>query len=67
MSRLNQGTGINVDSSARPSPGLMIIIVVCMTVLLGIGGSAAFSLWQQSSQATVTDQAVNSAPTTTAP
>ncbi|WP_185751123.1 hypothetical protein [Arthrobacter sp. 31Y] len=56
-----------MDSSARPSPGLMIIIVVCMTVLLGIGGSAAFSLWQQSSQATVTDQAVNSAPTTTAP
>ncbi|MCM0617324.1 hypothetical protein HAV21_09850 [Paenarthrobacter sp. MSM-2-10-13] len=54
-----------MDSGARPSPGLLLIIVVCMTVLLGIGGSAAFSLWQQSSQPNVTDNTVNSAPTTT--
>ncbi|WP_187329926.1 hypothetical protein [Arthrobacter sp. Rue61a] len=54
-----------MESGARPSPGLMLIIVVCMTVLLGIGGSAAFALWQQSSQASVTDQSVNSAPSTT--
>ncbi|VXC09103.1 conserved exported hypothetical protein [Arthrobacter sp. 9V] len=54
-----------MDSGARPSPGLMLLIVVCMTVLLGIGGSAAFALWHQSSQATVSDSSVNSAPTTT--
>ncbi|MFW0771544.1 hypothetical protein ACLRGI_00050 [Paenarthrobacter nitroguajacolicus] len=56
-----------MESGARPSPGLMLIIVVCMTVLLGIGGSAAFALWQQSSQTSVTDRSVESAPTTTAP
>ncbi|GAA3275485.1 hypothetical protein [Paenarthrobacter aurescens] len=54
-----------MDNGARPSPGLMLLIVVCMTVLLGIGGSAAFALWQQSSQSTVTDRSLNSAPTTT--
>jgi len=54
-----------MDSGARPSPALLLLIVVCMTVLLGIGGSAAFALWQQSSHATVSDQSINSAPTTT--
>ncbi|WP_309073730.1 hypothetical protein [Paenarthrobacter sp.] len=54
-----------MESGARPSPGLMLLIVVCMTVLLAIGGSAAFALWQQSSQASVTDRSVESAPTST--
>ncbi|WP_091467571.1 hypothetical protein [Paenarthrobacter nitroguajacolicus] len=54
-----------MESGARTSPGLLLIIVVCMTVLLGIGGSAAFALWQQSSQTAVTDRSVESAPTTT--
>ncbi|MEV4952548.1 hypothetical protein [Paenarthrobacter nitroguajacolicus] len=54
-----------MESAARTSPGLMLIIVVCMTVLLGIGGSAAFALWQQSAQTSVTDRSVESAPTTT--
>ncbi|MCP1412817.1 hypothetical protein [Paenarthrobacter sp. A20] len=51
-----------MNSSARPAPGLMVIIVFCMTVLLGIGGTAAFALWEQSTRPAATDQSVTSAP-----
>lgn len=52
-----------MDGSIRPSTGLMVIIVFCMTVLLGIGGTSAFALWEQSSHAR-SDQggSVSSAP-----
>ncbi|WP_198318364.1 hypothetical protein [Arthrobacter sp. YN] len=53
-----------MNSSARPSPGLMVTIVLCMTVLLGIGGTAAYALWEQGTRTTVTDQTVSSAPST---
>ncbi|SDW02451.1 hypothetical protein SAMN04487917_102428 [Arthrobacter sp. yr096] len=54
-----------MNSSVRPSPGLMVIIVFCMTVLLGIGGTAAFALWEQSSHGAGAGQTVESAPSAT--
>ncbi|MDP9934832.1 hypothetical protein J2T11_001172 [Paenarthrobacter nicotinovorans] len=54
-----------MDSGARPSPGLMVIIVFCMTVLLGIGGTAAYSLWEQGAHSAGSDHPVESAPSTT--
>ncbi|NQD89039.1 hypothetical protein HP499_14675 [Paenarthrobacter sp. CM16] len=54
-----------MNSSARPSPGLMVIIVFCMTVLLGIGGTAAYALWEQGAHPAGKDRTVNSAPTVT--
>ncbi|UXM92797.1 hypothetical protein [Paenarthrobacter sp. JL.01a] len=54
-----------MDSGARPSPGLMVIIVFCMTVLLGIGGTAAYALWEQGSHSAGSDHPVESAPSTT--
>lgn len=43
--------GNGMDGGVRPSPGLMVIIVFCLTVLLGIGGTSAFALWEQSAHA----------------
>jgi hypothetical protein len=54
-----------MNSSVRPSPGLMVIIVFCMTVLLGIGGTAAFALWEQSSHSAGASQTAGSAPSAT--
>ncbi|MCT9868630.1 hypothetical protein [Paenarthrobacter aurescens] len=51
-----------MNSGARPSPGLMVTIVFCMTVLLGIGGTAAFALWEQSSHSAEQDKADASVP-----
>lgn len=45
----------------------MVTIVLCMTVLLGIGGTAAYALWEQGTRTTVTDQTASSAPPTSAP
>ncbi len=41
----------------------MVIIVVCMAVLLGIGGTAAVALWEQGSHSAGVDQPVESAAT----
>ncbi|WP_416405091.1 hypothetical protein [Arthrobacter sp. LFS091] len=54
-----------MDSGARISPALMVVIVVCMTILLGIGGTAAFALWEQSSHGAGVEHVGESAPTTT--
>ena len=51
-----------MDSQARTSPWLMVLIVFCMTVLLGIGGTAAFALWEQGTHRSGTDHTVSSAP-----
>ncbi|MFI2563783.1 hypothetical protein [Paenarthrobacter sp. NPDC018779] len=53
----------SMDGGVRPPAGLMVIIVVCLTVLLGIGGTSAYALWEQSSH-TQTDQSgsASSAP-----
>ncbi|HKU34677.1 MAG TPA: hypothetical protein VJP90_03930 [Paenarthrobacter sp.] len=50
-----------MESSVRPSPGLMVIIVFCLTVLLGIGGTSAFALWEQSAHAN-SDQGGSASP-----
>jgi hypothetical protein len=52
-------TGISMNGGVRPSVGLMVIIVFCLTVLLGIGGSSAYALWEQGSR-TATDQSAES-------
>ncbi|MFJ4028292.1 hypothetical protein ACIPWF_13030 [Paenarthrobacter sp. NPDC089989] len=53
----------SMDGGVRPPAGLMVIIVFCMAVLLGIGGTSAYALWEQSSHAQ-TDQSgsASSAP-----
>ena len=43
----------------------MVIIVFCMTVLLGIGGTAAYALWEQGAHPAGKDRTVNSAPSVT--
>ncbi|MGP0223377.1 MULTISPECIES: hypothetical protein [unclassified Paenarthrobacter] len=42
-----EGTENLMDGGARPSAALMAVIVFCLAVLLGIGGTAAFALWEQ--------------------
>lgn len=42
---------ISMNGGVRPSLGLMVIIVLCLTVLLGIGGTSAYALWEQGSHA----------------
>jgi len=54
-----------MDSGARISPALMVVIVFCMTILLGIGGTAAFALWEQSSHGAGVEHVGESATTTT--
>lgn len=41
----------SMNDGVRPSAGLMVIIVLCLTVLLGIGGTSAYALWEQGSHA----------------
>ncbi|BCW13836.1 hypothetical protein NtRootA4_08150 [Arthrobacter sp. NtRootA4] len=53
-----------MDSSARPSPGLMVTIAFCLAILLGIGGTAAYALWEQGSHSVGSDHPVESAPST---
>ena len=58
---MDSGKENSMESSVRPSPGLMVIIVFCLTVLLGIGGTSAFALWEQSAHAN-SDQGGSASP-----
>ncbi|MFJ4208471.1 hypothetical protein ACIPY2_08435 [Paenarthrobacter sp. NPDC089675] len=53
-----------MDGGVRPSAGLLVIIVFCLAVLLGIGGTSAFALWQQAAQSSVGHSAESSASST---
>ncbi|MDR6685659.1 Tfp pilus assembly protein PilX [Arthrobacter sp. 1088] len=46
---MGKGLEISMNGDVRPSAGLMVIIVLCLTVLLGIGGTSAYALWEQGS------------------
>jgi hypothetical protein len=48
---VGKGMEISMNGGVRPSAGLVVIIVLCLTVLLGIGGTSAYALWEQGSHA----------------
>lgn len=53
-----------MGDGVRPSAGLLVIIVFCMAVLLGIGGTSAFTLWQHAAQSSVDHSAESTASST---
>ncbi|WP_347110081.1 hypothetical protein AAHB33_05235 [Paenarthrobacter sp. S56] len=63
-SSVETGEVLTMDGGARPSAGLMVIIVFCMVVLLGIGGTSAFALWQQAAHSSLEHSAESTASST---